>query len=85
MPVRDGRGVAELVPDACGTTTRSERQTPRPGMTLDDPLQLAETQLPARRTWVELEHAKQLLGPDPEQLEQLESQVWHEDDVLSKN
>lgn len=34
---------------------------------------------------MELEHARQLEGPDPEQLEQLESQAWHEDVVLSKN
>jgi hypothetical protein len=32
-----------------------------------------------------LEHAKQLLGPLPAQLEQLESHDWHVDDVLSKN
>lgn len=82
----EGRGGGVLVPDAVGTTTSSDKQTPRPGITLEDPPpQFAETHDPARSTWLELEHAKQLLGPGPEQLEQLESHVWQEDDVLSKN
>lgn len=81
----DGNGVPGLVPDACGTTTSSERQTPRPGTTPEELLQLAATQLPPRKTWLELEQARQLLGPDPEQLEQLVSQDWHVEDVLSKN
>ena len=75
----------EEVPEGGGTKTRSERQMPRPEMTLEVPLQLAETQVPPRRTWLELEHARQLLGPAPEQLEQLASHDWHVEDVLSKN
>ena len=58
---------------------------PRPEMTLEVPLQLAETHVPPRRTWLELEQARQLLGPAPEQLEQLASHDWHVDEVLSKN
>lgn len=85
MPVIVGSGEAELVVDAGGTTTRSERQRPSPGITLEPPLQLAETHVPPRRTWLELEHARQLLGPAPEQLEQLASHDWHDDEVLSKN
>lgn len=65
--------------DDSETETRSERHTPRPGTTLvvavvvvvPFSLQLAATQVPPRRTEVELEHARQLLGPAPEQLEQL--------------
>ena len=57
--------------------TKSDRQTPKSGITLVDPVHSAGTQDPARRTWPELEHAKQLLEPEPEQLEQLESQSWH--------
>ena len=82
MPVIDGKGGA--VPVGVGTCTSSERQTPSPGMTFDDPAQLAATHDPARSTWLELEHARQLLGPDPEQLEQLESHDWQEELVVSK-
>lgn len=66
--------------DDSETETRSERHTPRPGTTLavvvdvvplPFSLQLDATQVPPRRTEVELEHARQLLGPAPEQLEQL--------------
>lgn len=84
MPVMVGSGVPDLVLEG-DRTTRSERQSPSPGMTLALPLQLAETQVPPRRTWLELEQARQLLGPAPVQLEQLESQDWHVDDALSKN
>jgi hypothetical protein len=75
--------VGELIPVIVGmddpeTETRSERHTPRPGTTLavavvvvPFSLQLAATQVPPRRTEVELEHARQLLGPASEQLEQL--------------
>ena len=58
---------------------------PSPATTLEDDEQLAATHDPAARTCVELEHARQLLGPEPEQLEQLESQDWQVDDVESKN
>jgi hypothetical protein len=81
----DGNGAPGLVPEACGTATSSDRHTPRPEMMPEEPLQLAETQLPLRKTWLELEQARQLLGPDPEQLEQLVSQDWHVDEVVSKN
>jgi hypothetical protein len=81
----DGNGVPGLVPEGAGTMTNSERQTPKPVTTLEELLQLAATQLPPRSTWLELEHARQLVGPDPEQLEQLVSHDWHVDDVLSKN
>jgi hypothetical protein len=53
-------------------------------MTLEEPWQFADTQEPVRSTWLELEHARQLLGPGPEQLEQLAWQVWHEEEVWSK-
>ena len=76
-------GIDELV--EVGTCTNSDKQRPNPGITSDDPLQFADTHDPARRTWVELEHARQLLGPEPEQLEQLESQAWHDKVVDSKN
>jgi len=82
MPVIDGKGGA--VPDGVGTCTSSERQTPSPATTFDGPAQLAATHEPARNTWLELEHAWQLLGPGPEQLEQLESHDWHEELVKSK-
>lgn len=66
-------------------TTSSERHTPSPGITFDTPLQFAATQDPPRRTCVALAQARQLLGPGPKQLEQLESHVWHNEEVLSKN
>lgn len=66
-----GRAEAEDVPEACGTVTRSERQTPRPDIVA---LQFAVVHVPPWRTCEELEQARQLLGPEPEQLEQLESQ-----------
>lgn len=76
-PVIVGSGTA--APEAC-TDTSSERHTPRPGTTVvvavvvvPFPLQLAGTQDPPRRTELELEHARQLLGPELEQLEQLPS------------
>lgn len=53
-------------------------------MTFESPLQFAAMQEPPRRTWVELEQARQLLAPGPKQLEQLESHVWHEEEVWSK-
>ena len=52
---------------------------------MEDDEQLAATHVPAARTCVELEHARQLLGPEPEQLEQVESQDWQVIDVESKN
>ena len=72
IPVIEGSGTGTDVPDTCGTETRSERHSPRPGTTaVAFPPQLAATQDPPRRTEVEVEHARQLLGPEPEQLEQL--------------
>ena len=75
IPVMVGSGTEADDPE---TETRSERHTPRPGTTLavavvvvPFSLQLAPTQVPPWRTEVELEHARQLLGPAPEQLEQL--------------
>jgi len=84
-PVMLGRGGDVPVPDADGTTTRSDKQAPSPGMTVVFCWQVAATQVPPRKTWLVLEHARQLLGPWPEQDEQLESQVWQDDDVGSKN
>ena len=40
--------VAEL--DTGDTCTKSERQTPKSGITFDDPTQFADTHDPARRT-----------------------------------
>ena len=65
--------------------TRSERQTPRPGTTVELAAQLAVAHEPELRTEVVLAQARQLLGPAPEQLEQLESQARQEDVVVSKN
>jgi hypothetical protein len=73
-----------LVPLGLGTTTNSDKHTPKPGTTLVEPSQLAETHWPWRSTLVELEHARQLLDPGPEQLEQVESQDWHVPLELSK-
>lgn len=83
MPVMLGKGV--LVELEGVVTTRSERHSPRPEITLLELLHPADTQVPPRRIWLELEHAKQLFAPDPEQLEQLESHDWQEDDAVSKN
>lgn len=89
IPVILGSGTGT---DDSETETRSERHTPRPGTTpavavlvVPFALQLAATQLPPRRTEVELEHARQLLGPEPEQLEQLLSHDWQLPLVVSKN
>lgn len=68
-----------------GSCTNSDRQTPKLGTTLVDPVQFAETHDPARRTSLLLEHAKQLVEPEPEQLEQLGSQLSHVELVRSKN
>jgi hypothetical protein len=73
-PVTVGSGTGVLVPLGLGTTTNSDKHTPKPGTTLVEPSQLAETHWPWRSTLVELEHARQLLDPGPEQLEQVESQ-----------
>ena len=82
----EGSGTGTEVPDTCGTETRSERHTPSPGITaVPFPSQFAATQDPPRRTEVELEHARQLLGPAPEQLEQLLSHCWQLPLVPSKN
>ena len=70
---------------AGGTCTNSERQTPKSGITLVDTVQFADTHDPARRTRLELEHAKQLVEPEPEQLEQLGSQFLQLELVRSKN
>lgn len=68
-----------------GNCTNPDRQTPKLGITLVDPVQFADTHDPASRTRLELEHAKQLVEPEPEQLEQLESQSSHVELVRSKN
>ena len=82
----EGRGIGTEVPDTCGTETRSERHTPSPGTTaVALAPQFAGVQDPPRRTSDELEHARQLLGPAPEQLEQLLSHAWQLPLVLSKN
>lgn len=71
-PEIDGRGEdPELEED--GTRTSCVRHAPRPGTTLVPLLQFAATQVPPRRTWLELEQARQLFGPEPEQLAQLPS------------
>lgn len=53
-------------------------------MTFELPVQFAVTHEPLRRNWEELEHARHALGPGPAQLEQLESHVWQDEEVLSK-
>jgi len=83
IPVIVGSGAAvPLVP--LGTLTRSERQTPNPATTVVPSWHFPSTHAPWRRTCVEPEHARQLLGPGPEQLEQVESHGWQEDVVESK-
>ena len=82
IPGIEGRG--EDPDEEEGTSTSSERHAPRPETTLDPLLQLAATQVPPRRTWLELEQARQLFGPEPEQLAQLPSHDWHVDEVVSK-
>ena len=72
MPLIVGSGVAWVL-DGGGTSTRSDRHTPRPATTDDEPVHVVEVHVPPRNTWLELEQARQLLGPAPEQLEQLES------------
>lgn len=84
MPLKVGSGAA-CVLDGGGTSTKSERHTPKPATTDEEPVHVVEVHVPPRKTWLELEQARQLLGPAPEQLEQLESQDWHEEEVLSKN
>ena len=83
IPVTVGSGADVPVPDG-EEITSSERQAPKPGTTLEPDWQFAATHAPLRRTCVALEHARQLLDPGPEQLEQLESHVWHEEEVVSK-
>lgn len=75
MPVMVGKGGTVAVPEGCGTTTSSDRQTPNPGITVVLPLQLALTHDPLLNTWFEFPQARQELDPEPEQLEQLESQA----------
>lgn len=48
------------------------------------PWQFAAWHDPLRRTWVELEHERQLLEPCPVQLAQLESHGWQVDETVSK-
>lgn len=82
IPVGSGTALG-VVP--AGTLTNSARQAPRPGTTLEFCWHAAATHVPARRTWAALAQARHWLGPAPEQLEQLASQVMHDDDVASKN
>ena len=86
MPVMLGSGIGAELPDTWGTETRSERHTPSPGTTaVAFAPQFAGAQEPPRRTEVELEHARQLLGPAAEQLEQPPSHGWQLPLVPSKN
>jgi hypothetical protein len=78
-----GSGEGPDVPDGEGTMINSERQAPSPGTTVVLCWQSALAQEPERRTWEELEQARQLLGPALEQLEQVESQVWQVEVVVS--
>jgi len=75
MPVMLGKGGRVVVPEGCGTSTSSDRQTPSPGITEVLPLQLALTHDPPLNTWFEPPQARQELDPGPEQLEQLGSQA----------
>ena len=70
-----GKGGTVAVPEGCGTTTRSERQTPSLGTTEVLLLQLALTHDPPFNTWFKSPQARQELEPEPEQLEQLVSQA----------
>lgn len=49
----DGNGDGVLVP--VDTRTNSDRQTPSPGITVEDPLQVAVTHVPERKNWLELD------------------------------
>lgn len=84
IPVILGKGATVPVPEGWGTITSSDRQTPIPGITLVLLLQFAPTHEPSLNTWLEFPQARQELDPGPEQLEQLESQVWQVEVVLSK-
>lgn len=74
-------GLSELLVEV---STSSDRHTPSPDMTLVEFVQFASTQVPERRYWVELEQERHSLESGPEQVEQLESQDVHEEEVLSK-
>jgi len=86
IPVMVGNGGTLAVPDGSGTTTSSDRQTPIPGTTDVLLLQLEATHEPPLNTLLfESPQARHELDPGPEQLEQLESQAWQVEVVLSKN
>jgi hypothetical protein len=86
IPVIVGKGGTLAVPEGSGTTTSSDRHTPIPVTTDVLLLQLASTHEPPLNTLLfESPQARQELGPAPEQLEQLESQAWQVEVVLSKN
>lgn len=86
MPETVGKGAAVAVPEgvAFGTTTSSERHTPKPGRIFVLDSHLASTHRPARRTCPSPAHARQLPDPAPAQLEQLLSHVRHAEVVVSK-
>jgi len=50
MPETVGSGMGVLVPEATGTATRSERQTPSPESTDELSLHVAVVQVPLRKT-----------------------------------
>lgn len=53
-------------------------------MMLVEFVHFASMQVPERRYWLELEHERHSLESGPEQVEQLESQDLHVEEVLSK-
>ena len=76
IPVILGKGGTLAVPDGSGTATSSDRQTPIPGTTEVLLWQFASTHEPPLNTLLfESPQARQELGPEPVQLEQLESQA----------
>ena len=71
--------------ELCGMETRSLRQAPKPETTVVLLVQEAVTHVPLRRTLFALEQLKQFELPEPLQLAQELSQLWHEELEVSKN
>ena len=70
---------------ATATATRSERQTPSPGKTLLEDVQLEATQAPDLSIWFGSVHARHALEPGPVHEAHDPSQLLQLDDVVSKN
>lgn len=86
IPVMVGNGAAVIVPlTASGMATREERHAPSVGTTDVELAHCAGTQDPRWRALLASEQARHDCGPEPVQLEQVLSHVWHAPLVVSKN